>query len=63
MTHTLAFELGTEELPPSELPSVLAALAEGAPRKLRDARLGFGRGASRSWSRDWRTSRRRSAPG
>jgi glycyl-tRNA synthetase beta chain len=41
MTHTLAFELGTEELPPSELPSVLAALAEGAPRKLRDARLGF----------------------
>ncbi|MBI2217189.1 MAG: glycine--tRNA ligase subunit beta [Candidatus Rokubacteria bacterium] len=41
MSHTLLFELGTEELPPSELPTVIAALEERAARDLREARLGF----------------------
>jgi glycyl-tRNA synthetase beta chain len=41
VTHALLFELGTEELPPSELPTVLGALEERAASDLRDARLGF----------------------
>lgn len=41
MTRMLLFEVGTEELPPSELPGVLAALEENAGRELGDARLGF----------------------
>ncbi len=41
MSHALLFELGTEELPPSELPTVLPALREHAARALADARLGF----------------------
>ena len=42
MSHTLLFELGTEELPPSELPSVLVALEEGAMRLFMDAHLAHG---------------------
>jgi glycyl-tRNA synthetase beta chain len=38
----LLFEVGTEELPPSELPLVLAALGQRAGQALEDARLGFG---------------------
>jgi glycyl-tRNA synthetase beta chain len=38
-THALLFELGTEELPPSELPAVLRALAELAPRLFEEQRL------------------------
>ena len=41
MTHRLLFELGTEELPPSDLPAVLRALDDGARRMLGEARLGF----------------------
>jgi glycyl-tRNA synthetase beta chain len=42
MSHTLLFEVGTEELPPSELPGVLRALDEGAGRLLAEARLVHG---------------------
>ena len=38
-THALLFELGTEELPPSELPAVLRAMADLAPRLLDEQRL------------------------
>ncbi len=38
---TLLLEVGTEELPPSEMPAVLPALAAGAERLLGEARLGF----------------------
>lgn len=38
---TLLFEIGTEELPPSELPDVLPAFHQGAIRMLDDARLSF----------------------
>jgi glycyl-tRNA synthetase beta chain len=41
MTGALLFEVGTEELPPSELPEVLRALGEEAPRLLAEARLSF----------------------
>ncbi len=41
MTHTLLFELGTEELPPSEMPAVLPQLEEMPKRLLNEARLGF----------------------
>lgn len=40
--HTLLFEIGTEELPPSELPAVLPAFESGAADALREARLAFG---------------------
>ncbi len=41
MTHTLLFELGTEELPPSGMPAVLPEL-EGMPQSLlKEARLAF----------------------
>jgi glycyl-tRNA synthetase beta chain len=39
MSATLLFEIGAEELPPSELPGVLQALAESAAKDLDDARL------------------------
>jgi glycyl-tRNA synthetase beta chain len=39
MSHALLFEVGTEELPPSELPAVLRALEEGATRLLAEAHL------------------------
>lgn len=39
MSHTLLLEVGTEELPPSELPAVLRALEEGATRLLADVQL------------------------
>src|SRR5262249_46305802 len=41
MSHSLLFEIGTEELPPSELPLVLRALGETAMRLLQQARLGY----------------------
>lgn len=41
MTHSLLFEVGAEELPPSELPAVLHALEETAARLLGEARLPF----------------------
>ena len=41
MTRTLLFEIGTEELPPSELPAVLDALSENATHELGEARLPF----------------------
>ena len=41
MTRTLLFEVGTEELPPSELPAVLDALSENATHELGEARLPF----------------------
>jgi glycyl-tRNA synthetase beta chain len=41
MSRTLLFEIGAEELPPSELPSVIAACRELAARELGDARLSF----------------------
>jgi glycyl-tRNA synthetase beta chain len=41
VNHTLLFEVGTEELPPSELPTVLAALGERGHRALAEARLAF----------------------
>lgn len=41
MTHTLLFELGTEELPPSEMSAVLPALEEIPARLLEEARLDF----------------------
>ena len=41
MTHTLLFELGTEELPPSEMPAVLPEFEEMPKRLLNEARLGF----------------------
>lgn len=41
MTHSLLFEVGTEELPPSEMPAVLPALIDNARKLLEDARLGF----------------------
>ena len=43
MTHTLLFEVGTEELPPSELPEVIPAFEQGAIRMLEDLRLPFER--------------------
>ncbi len=44
MTHTLLFELGTEELPPSEMPAVLPALEENSALGLETvARLDFDR--------------------
>src|SRR5262245_6194383 len=42
MTHALLFEVGTEELPPSELPPVLRGLEDGARRLLAEARLACG---------------------
>jgi glycyl-tRNA synthetase beta chain len=39
VSHTLLFEIGTEELPPSELPAVIPALRAGTERLLVDARL------------------------
>jgi glycyl-tRNA synthetase beta chain len=42
MSEDLLFELGTEELPPSELPAVLPALRESAQRLLQEARLAAG---------------------
>ena len=41
MSHALLFEVGTEELPPSELPAVLKALEGGAARLLEEARLAY----------------------
>jgi glycyl-tRNA synthetase beta chain len=41
VTHRLLLEVGTEELPPSEMPTVLPALDETARRMLSDVRLGF----------------------
>jgi len=41
VTRRLLFELGTEELPPSDLAAVLGALDDGARRMLEEARLGF----------------------
>lgn len=41
MTCTLLFEVGTEELPPSELPVVLATLQDLPARLLGEARLAF----------------------
>jgi len=41
VTHTLLFELGTEELPPSEMSAVLPALEEIPARLLEEARLDF----------------------
>jgi glycyl-tRNA synthetase beta chain len=43
MSHTLLFEIGTEELPPSELPAALPALEQAAVRALGEARLAFER--------------------
>lgn len=40
MSRSLLLEVGTEELPPSELPAILRALEEGAGRALEEARLG-----------------------
>ncbi len=42
MSHTLLFEVGTEELPPSELPAVLRAAEAEAARLLAEARLAHG---------------------
>ena len=42
MSHTLLFELGTEELPPSELPVVLGSLEESPKRLCGEARLATG---------------------
>lgn len=42
MSHTLLLEVGTEELPPSELPVVIPALRAGAERLLAEARLAAG---------------------
>jgi glycyl-tRNA synthetase beta chain len=42
MSHTLLFELGTEELPPSELPVVLGVLADSPKRLCDEARLATG---------------------
>lgn len=41
MTRTLLFEVGAEELPPSELPGILATLAASAARDLGQARLAY----------------------
>jgi glycyl-tRNA synthetase beta chain len=41
VSHGLLFEVGTEELPPSELPTVLRALEEGAERLLVDLQLTY----------------------
>jgi glycyl-tRNA synthetase beta chain len=41
VSPALLFEIGTEELPPSELPVVFSALAPAAERILREARLDF----------------------
>ena len=41
MSHALLFEVGTEELPPSELPVVLRALEAGASRLLVESRLAY----------------------
>jgi glycyl-tRNA synthetase beta chain len=41
MSHALLFEIGTEELPPSELPTVIPALRASAERMLMDARLEY----------------------
>ncbi len=39
--HRLLFEIGTEELPPSEMANVLPALVTNAGKLLDDARLGY----------------------
>ena len=41
MSATLLFEVGAEELPPSDLPDVLDALRTNAARDLADARLPY----------------------
>ncbi|MGH7334135.1 MAG: glycine--tRNA ligase subunit beta [Candidatus Rokuibacteriota bacterium] len=41
MSHTLLFEVGTEELPPSELPAVLRALETAAARMLGEAWVSY----------------------
>jgi glycyl-tRNA synthetase beta chain len=41
MSHALLFEVGAEELPPSELPGVLRALGTSAARMLADAGVGY----------------------
>lgn len=41
MTQALLFEVGTEELPPSEMPVVLPALIGNVRQALEEARLGF----------------------
>jgi len=42
MSHALLFEVGTEELPPSELPTVVRALEAAAVRMLGDAQVSHG---------------------
>lgn len=41
MSHALLFEVGTEELPPSELPAVVRALGTTAARMLADAHVNY----------------------
>ncbi len=42
MSHMLLFEVGTEELPPSELPTVVRALETAATRMFGDAQMSYG---------------------